>query len=114
MALCLGGSLALAGEIVDLDAWLDIVGIDIETDPGTIVLDRVALHLDAAGHQLVAMEIRGDPVQDMVAGLLYIVSYHILKGQHALHVEKAGTGDQIALIGILTGELVADQMAAVI
>lgn len=110
----LGFSLAVSSHIVNFNARLDVISVDVETDSGAVVFDRVTLHLDATGHQFVALEIRSDPVQNMVAGFLHIISYHILKGQHTLHIKKAGAGDQIAIIGVLAGELITDQMAAVI
>ena len=50
----------------------------------------------------------------MVAGLLDVIRHHVFKGEHPLHVEIAGAGDEVLLIGILTAELIADEMAAVV
>ena len=50
----------------------------------------------------------------MVSGLLDVIRHHVFKGEHPLHVEIAGAGDEVLLIGILTAELIADEMAAVV
>ena len=50
----------------------------------------------------------------MVVRLLHIVRHQILKWQHAVHVEVAGSGDEIFLVGVLPCRLIADQVAAVV
>ena len=50
----------------------------------------------------------------MVACFLDIICHHIFKRQHAFHVHKTGTCNQVALVGIFSGKLKTDQMAAVI
>ena len=50
----------------------------------------------------------------MVAGFLHKIRHHVFKGQHPLDVEVARAGDEILLVGILPGELVADEMTAVV
>jgi hypothetical protein len=45
---------------------------------------------------------------------LDVVRSHILKRKHTLDVQIAGTGDEVAFVGIFAGELEADQVAAVV
>lgn len=49
---------ALAGGVVDGDAGLDVVHIDIEADAFPLVLHRPSLHLDTAGYQVLTLEHR--------------------------------------------------------
>jgi len=105
---------ALAGGVVDGDAGLDVVHIDIEADAFPLVLHRPSLHLDTAGYQVLTLEHRGHPVEDVVVRLLYIVRHQIFKGQHPVHIHIAGAGDEIFLVGVLSGELKADQVTAVV
>ena len=105
---------ARAGGVVDADARLDVVDIDVEADALPLVLHAPGLHQHSAGHQIVPLIERGDPVEDVVGGLLHIVGHQVLKGQHALHIHVAGPGDQVALVGVLAGELEPDEVAAVI
>ena len=105
---------AFPGGVVDLHTGLDIIGIDIEADTLAVILHRPGLHSDTAGQRIIPLKNRDDTVEHVVAGFLNIVSHHVFKGQHALHIHIAGASDQIPLVGILTGELKANQMAAVI
>ena len=50
----------------------------------------------------------------MVAGLLDVVGHHVFKRQHALDIHVARAGDQVSLVGVLAGQLKADQVAAVV
>ena len=50
----------------------------------------------------------------MVSCLLDIVRYHVFKGKHTLHIHIPGAGDEIFFIGVLAGQLVPDQVTAVI
>ena len=50
----------------------------------------------------------------MVVRFLDIVSYHIFKGEHTINIEVSCAGDQVLLICILAGQLIADEMAAII
>ena len=50
----------------------------------------------------------------MVFRFFYIVRHQILKGQHTIDIQIAGACDQVFLIGILGGQLIADQVAAVV
>ena len=70
--------------------------------------------MNPPGQQVGPVVDRGHPVEDVVAGFLYIVSHLILKGEHSLGVQKAGAGDEVALVGVLPGQLVADEVAAVV
>ena len=110
----LTGKPALPCGVVDLHSGLDIVHIHIEADPGALVLHTVGLHLHAVGYQVEILENRRHPIEYMVAGLLHIVRHLIFKGQHPLHIHVAGAGDEIFLVGVFSGKLVADEMAAVI
>ena len=105
---------AIAGGVVNFNSRLVVVAIHMEAHAITAVLHRPGFHLHPLGHQIVAAENGGHPVQHMVAGLLYVIGHQVLKGQHTLGVQVAGAGDQIAGVGILRRQLVADQMTAVI
>ena len=50
----------------------------------------------------------------MVARLLDIVGHHVFKGQHTLHIQIAGTGDEVHPVGILAGQLVTDEVATIV
>lgn len=50
----------------------------------------------------------------MVSGLFDVVGNHVFKRQHALDIQITCSSDQILLVCILTGQLVSDQMAAVV
>ena len=50
----------------------------------------------------------GYSVHYVVSRFLYVVGNHILKGQHPLDIQVAGSGYQISLIGIFSGKLVAN------
>ena len=50
----------------------------------------------------------------MVSSLVHIVCYHVLEGQHPLNIHVPGPSNQVPLVGILTGQLEANQVAAVI
>ena len=105
---------ALSGRVVDRDARLHIVTVDIEADSVPLVLDRPSLELHARGDQIAPLEHRRCAVQHMVAGLPDVIRHQVLKRQHALHVEIPRARDQVAFVGVFTGQLVADQVAAVV
>ena len=50
----------------------------------------------------------------MVLRFIYIVRNLILKGQHTLCVQIARPGDKVLLVGVLPGQLVANQVTAII
>ena len=106
--------LALASGIVDGHAWLAVIDVDVEANPLAAVLHAQRLHLDASGYQVVPVIDRGDAVKHMVPRLLDVVRHHVLKGQHPIYIHIPGAGNQVFLVGVLPGELVADQMAAVV
>ena len=87
---------AVAGSVVDFNSRLVVVAIHMEAHAVAPVLHGPGLHLHPLGHQIVAAENGGHPVQHMVAGLLYVIGHQVLKGQHTLGVQVAGAGDQIA------------------
>ena len=105
---------ALPGGVVDGDAGLDVVDVHVEAHALPVVLHAEGLHQHAGGHQIVPLKDGGHPVEHVVVRLLYVVGHQVLKGQHAVHVHVPGAGDQVALVGVLAGELEADQVAAVI
>ena len=103
-----------SGGVVDGNAGLHVVGVHAEGDPFPAVLHAVGLHQYAGGHQVVPLKDGGHPVEHMVVGLLHIVGHQVLKGQHPVHVHVPGAGDEVLLVGVLAGELEADQVAAVV
>ena len=105
---------ALPGGVVDGDAGLDVVDVHVEAHALPVVLHAEGLHQHAAGHQIVPLKDGGHPVEHVVVRLLHVVGHQVLKRQHAVHVHVPGAGDQVALVGVLAGELEADQVAAVI
>ena len=109
-----GGEVAVPGSIVDGDAGLDIVGIDAEQDVLAAVLDRIPLHQHAAGQQIAFLKNGSYPIEHVVVRLLDVVCHHILEGEHPFNVQIPSAGDQVLLVGILTGKLIAEQMTAVI
>ena len=49
----------------------------------------------------------------MVACFFDVISHHIFKRQHPVHIHVSRTGDQILFVGIFRCQLIADQMAAI-
>ena len=107
------GKRAAPIRVVDLDARLHVGAPHREGELAAVIKGK-RLHDHAAAHQLVALEKRLDAVQDAPARALHVVGDHVLVWQHALDVEVARAGDQIPLVGVLAGELVADQVTAVV
>ena len=105
---------AFACGVIDDHAGLGIVGIDAEADAFAFVLHGPAFHQHAFGNQVIPVENGGGPVENMVFRFLHVVGHHVLKGQHALDIHVPGAGDQIFLVGVLAGELEANEVAAVI
>lgn len=103
-----------AGRVVDFDARLHVVAEHVEADAVAVVLDRVRLHLHALRNEVVAVKNRGDAVHDMVAGFLHVVRDHVLEGEHAVHVQVARAGDEVAAVGVFGGQLPADEVTAVV
>ncbi len=50
----------------------------------------------------------------MIAGRFYIVCCHVLDRFHTLDIHVSGAGDEITLVSVFSGQLITDQMAAVI
>ena len=50
----------------------------------------------------------------MVAGFLDVVRHQVLERQHPLHIQVAGAGDQVLLVGIFPGQLITNKMTAVV
>ena len=105
---------AFAGGVVNLHPRLDVVHIHVEGNPVPFVLHGEGLHLHAAGHQVVPLKKGRHPVEHVVACFLDIVRHQVLKGEHPLHVQVAGAGDEVFLVGVLPGQLEADKVAAVV
>ena len=99
----------LSGLVVDGDAGLDVVAVDAEGD--FVVLDGFGFQEHAGGDQVVPLKDGGDPVEDMVLREQDVVGDLVLEGEHAFHVQISGSGDQVLLIGVFAGELIADQIA---
>lgn len=69
----------ITGRIVNRNARLDIITVDIEADAFSFVLNGVRFHLNATTNKIVALEHRGYPIRNMVACFTDIVSHHIFK-----------------------------------
>ena len=83
-------------------------------NPVPLIFYRKRLHPHAVRQQVILLENRSHPVQDMIAGFPDIIGYHIFKGKHPFYIHITSPRDQVLLICIFTGKLVADQMASVI
>ena len=79
-----------AASIVDDDAWLDIIAIDVKANAGALVLYRFRFDLHAPGDELLSLKDRRNPVQHVVSRFLHIVGYHVFKGKHSLYVHIRG------------------------
>ena len=71
---------AVAGGVVNFNSRLVVVAIHMEAHAVAPVLHGPGLHLHPLGHQIVAAENGGHPVQHMVAGLLYVSATRFSKG----------------------------------
>lgn len=105
---------AVAGRVVDLDARLDVGAPGGDRDRVPAVLERDRLQQHAAAHQLVRREGGGRPVEHVVARVPHVVGDGVLDGEHLLGVHPPGAGDEVPLVGVLGGELPADEVAAVV
>ena len=92
---------ALAGGVVDRDVGLQVVAVHVEADARAVVLHGRGFHMDPARHELVVLEDGPHAVDHVVARLLDITCDPLLKRQHALFVQVARTGDEVALVGVL-------------
>lgn len=99
---------AFPGGIVDLHTGLDVESIDAKANPCTAVLDRIALHENTARQQVFPLKNGRRAIEHMIAGLLHIIGYLILKRQHPLDIQIPRAGDQIALICIFGSQLIAN------
>ena len=50
----------------------------------------------------------------MVICFFHVIGHHILKRQHPVHIQITCTGNKILLIGILSSQLIANQMTAIV
>ena len=108
------GSPAVPGGVVDFHPWLDIVHVHVKTDALSLVFHREALHFHTSGHQLVPLEQGRHPVEHVVLRLLDVIRRHVFKGEHSLHIQVSGAGDQIVLVGVFPCQLEADEMTPVV
>ena len=114
-----GGSIfsiqpAFAGGIVNGYAGLYVIAENIETDTIPLVLYRPGFHQNTLGHQVVSVKHGGNSIENVVFCFLDVVGHHVLEGEHAIHIQIAGAGDQIFSPGVLAGELETNEVTSVI
>ena len=86
----------------------------MEGDALAVIFHGKCLHLHTVRYKVVPGKNWCNAVQHMVSGLFDVVGNHVFKRQHALDIQITCSSDQILLVCILTGQLVSDQMAAVV
>ena len=105
---------AVAVGIIDDHTGLHIKAVDIKGDRRTAIFHGISFHFHTGAQQVIPFENGSDPVEDMISGPADIVGDFIFIGEHTLHVHIPGPCDQVALVGIFTGKLESDHMAAVV
>ena len=107
-------SVAGSGNVVDNDTGLVVVAVDVEDQAGSIVLERIGLHVHAAGNKFALFKERGHAIKYVIARTLDVASGLLLKRLHAVDVHGARTGDEIAFVVVFSAERKGDQVAAVV
>ena len=59
--------MAPARRIVDDDAWLDIIAIDVKANTGALILNRFRLDLHAPSYELLSLKDRRHPIQYVIS-----------------------------------------------
>lgn len=103
-----------SGGVVDNDARLVVVAIDVEVQAGSIVLERVGFHMDTARNELAFFKERGHAVKHMVVRSLDVAHGLLLERFHAVDIHGSCSGDEVALVVIFSAKGEGDQVAAVV
>ena len=110
----ISGFAGFAGSVVDRNTGLHIVAEHIKQDSLPVIFHGFCFHDHAVTDQVFTGEDGRDAVQYMISGFFDVIGSHVFKGKHTIYVEIASPCNQIFFIGIFTGKLEADEMAAVI
>ena len=103
-----------SGDVVDNDARLVVVAIDVEVQAGTCVFERIGFHVDAACNELALFEKWGHAVKH-VAMCPFNVAYGLLFERfHTVDIHGSCSGDEVALVVIFSAKGEGDQVAAVV
>ena len=94
--------IAVACRVVDDYPRLHIVAEHAEQDTGPVIRHGLGFHQNACCYQIIASKHRGDAIQYMIAGLLNVVSRHVLKWQHSLYIQRSRPGNEVPLVGVLS------------
>ena len=86
----------------------------MERNALAVIFHGERLHLHTIRYKVVPGKNWCNAVQHMVSGLFNVVGNHVFKRQHALDIQITCSSNQILLICILTGQLISDQVAAVV
>ena len=105
---------AVAVGIIDDYTGLYVETVDIEGHRRSAVFHGIGFHLYTGTQEIVSFKNRGDAVKHVISGAAYIIRHLIFIGKHAFHVHIPGAGDEIALIGVLPGELKSDDVTSVV
>lgn len=104
---------AVARGVVDANAGLHVIAKHVEAHGRTVIVKREGLHVHAARNKLIVLKHGLNAQQHASAGVHAVID-PVLEGQHALGVHVARAGDEVELVGALAGELVANEMAAIV
>lgn len=79
--------MTFAGGIINFDTRLMIVNIYIKFYTGAVVFNGQSFHLNARSDEVFPFKDGRHAIEHVTVRFLDVVGDHILKGQHALHVE---------------------------
>ena len=113
-ALCNLRSVAGSGDVVDNDTGLVVVAIDVEDQAGSIVFERIGLHVHAAGNKFALFKERGHAVKHVVMRPFNVAYGLLFERFHAVNIHGSCSGDEVALVVIFSAKGEGDQVAAVV
>lgn len=108
--LCAAGS----GDVVDNNARLVVVAIDVEVQAGSIVLERVGFHMDTARNELTLFEKWGYAVKHVVMRPFNVAYGLLFERFHAIDIHGSCSGDEVALVVAFSAKGEGDQVAAIV
>ena len=103
-----------SGDVVDNDARLVVVAIDVEVQAGSIVLERVGFHMDTACNELTLFEKWGYAVKHVVMRPFNVAYGLLFERFHAVDIHGSCSGDEVAFVVIFSAKGEGDQVAAVV
>ena len=95
----------LASSIINFNARLYIIAINVETNASAVIFNRPGFHNYTTTNQLFIIINRSYTIQNMVISLIDIIINHVLERQHTCYIHITSARDQILLIGIFASEL---------